>query len=93
MKVEWTSLALRDKDDIFLYIAADNIDAAFRVDALFDEAAGRLAEFPYLGHPGDQPGTREILPHRSYRLVYEIRGGTLFVLNLTHTARLWPPVP
>ena len=91
MKVEWTLSALRDKDDIFLYIAAQDVDAALRMDALFDKAAARLAEFPYLGHPGDQPDTREILPHRSYRLVYEIRDGTVFVLTLIHTARLWPP--
>lgn len=93
MKVEWTLSALRDKDDILLYIAAHDVDAAFRMDALFDDAAGQLGEFPHLGHPGDLPGTREILPHRSYRLVYEIRDGTVFVLTLIHTARLWPPAP
>lgn len=92
MKVEWTSHALRDKDDIFLYIAADDVDAAFRMDALFDEAAARLAEFPDLGHTGAIPGTREILAHRSYRLVYEVRDNTVLIVTIVHTARHWPPI-
>jgi len=92
MKVEWSSQALRDKDDIFLYIAPHDVDAAFRMDALFDEAAARLAELPYLGHTGAIPGTREILAHRSYRLVYEVRGNTVLIVTVVHTARHWPPI-
>ena len=92
MKVEWTSRALRDKDDTFLYIAPHDVAAAFRLDALFDEAAARLAEFPDLGHTGAIPGTREILAHRSYRLVYEVRDNTVWILTVVHTARHWPPV-
>ena len=45
------------------------------------------------GHGGGQvPGTRELNPHRSYRLVYEIAGDTVWILVLIHTARLWPPL-
>jgi len=33
-----------------------------------------------------------LIPHESYRLVYEIEGETVWVLALVHTARLWPPV-
>ena len=38
-----------------------------------------------------QAGTRELIPHESYRLVYEIEGTTVWVLALVHTARQWPP--
>jgi len=44
------------------------------------------------GHGGQVPGTRELHPHRSYRLVYEIAGDTAWILVLIHTARLWPPL-
>jgi plasmid stabilization system protein ParE len=44
-----------------------------------------------LGKPGQIPGTREMIPHESYRLVYEVNGQTVWVLALVHTARLWPP--
>ena len=45
-----------------------------------------------LGQSGKIPGTRELIPHESYRLVYEIDGETVWILTLVHTARQWPPV-
>jgi plasmid stabilization system protein ParE len=45
-----------------------------------------------LGKPGKIPGTRELIPHESYRLVYQIDGETVWILTLVHAARLWPPV-
>ena len=38
------------------------------------------------------PGTREVIVHKSYCLVYEIEQDTVWVLALVHTARQWPPV-
>lgn len=92
MKVVWTSEAEQDRDDIWLYIAADNQRAAARVDQLFSNAAARLAGHPKLGRPGKISGTRDLISHESYRLVYEIDGDTVWVLALVHTARQWPPV-
>lgn len=62
------------------------------MDALFSKAAARLATHPNLGKPGLIQGTRELIPHENYRLVYEVDGQTVWVLSLVHTARLWPPV-
>lgn len=90
MKVVWTSEAERDRLDIFDYIAADNPRAAIRIDELFSDAANRLADFPSIGKAGKIPGTRELVSHESYRLVYEVQGDTAWVLALVHTARLWP---
>ena len=91
MKVIWTPEAEQDRDDIWLHIAADNLRAAARLDELFSDAAARLADHPKLGRPGKIPGTRELIPHENYRLVYEIDGETVWVLTLVHTARRWPP--
>lgn len=54
------------------YIAAENPRAAIAMDELFSSAAARLAKFPRLGKPGVIMGTRELIPHESYRLVYEV---------------------
>jgi len=62
------------------------------MDRLFSDAAGRLTAHPKMGKPGKIPGTRELIPHESYRLVYEIDRGTVWVPTLIHTARQWPPV-
>ena len=92
MIVVWTPEAEQDRADIWDYIAADNPGAAVRMDELFSDAAARLAAHPKMGKAGKIAGTRELIPHESYRLVYEIDGGTVWVLDLVHTARLWPPV-
>ena len=90
MRVIWTPEAQQDRSDVWDYIAANNPRAAARMDELFSEAAARLAEHPKLGRPGKIPGTRELIPHESYRLVYEIERETVWVLVLLHTARQWP---
>jgi plasmid stabilization system protein ParE len=62
------------------------------MDALFREAATRLSEYPKQGRAGKISGTRELIPHESYRLVYEIENETVWILALVHTARQWPPL-
>ena len=66
------------------------------MDALFSAAASRLASLPKMGRPGKIPGTRELVPHENYRLVYEIEyeieGETVWILALVHTRRQWPPI-
>jgi toxin ParE1/3/4 len=61
------------------------------MDEIFSAAVSRLAEHPLLGRGGQIPGTRELIPHENYRLVYEVRADTVWILTLVHTARLWPP--
>lgn len=92
MRVIWTPGAEQDRAEIWDYIAADNPRGAARLDALFSDAAARLVDHPKLGKAGKIPGTRELIPHESYRLVYEIDGETVWLLALVHTARQWPPV-
>lgn len=91
MRVLWTLSADQDRADIVDFIAQDNPLAAIRMDKIFSAAVGRLAEHPLLGRAGQIPGTRELIPHESYRLVYEVRADTVWILTLVHTARLWPP--
>jgi len=92
LNVLWTPEAEQDRNDIWDFIAADNPRAAARLDKRFSDAAAVLATRPRIGRPGKIPGTRELIPHKSYRLVYEIEGDTVWVLTLVHTARQWPPL-
>jgi toxin ParE1/3/4 len=91
VKILWTSEAQQDRADIWDYIAMDNRQAAMTMDESFSDAVTRLAEYPFMGRPGTIPGTRELIPHESYRLVYELAGETLWILALVHTSRRWPP--
>ena len=71
------------------------VECALRVliaDPAQATAAARLADHPEIGRTGRILGTREVIPHKSYCLVYEIEQETVWVLALVHTARQWPPV-
>jgi len=93
VKVRWTSQAEQDRADILTYIGGDNVRAAIAMDELFGSAAARLTHFPMLGKPGQIAGTRELIAHENYRLIYEVieADDTVWVLTLIHTARQWPP--
>ena len=69
---------------------ARNPPAAARMDEMFSDCDSRLAKHPKLGRPGKVPGTRELVAHEHYRLVYEVVSDTVWILTLIHTARLWP---
>lgn len=92
MRVIWTPEALQDRADVWDYVAAENPQAAVRMDQLFSDVAAKLADNPKLGRSGKILGTRELIPHESYRVVYEFAGETVWVLALVHTARQWPSV-
>lgn len=90
MIVRWTPAARQDRAEIFDYIAADSPSAAARIDQLFSDAASSLSSFPKRGRAGMVAGTRELIPHESYRLVYDLEADTVWILALVHTARQWP---
>jgi len=94
VKVLWAQEALNDRTAIWDYLAERNPLAAAEMDERFSEAAAILAEHPLMGVAGKIAGTRELIPHEHYRLVYELdeEAGIVWVVTLIHTARCWPPV-
>lgn len=92
MKVRWTPQARQDRIDIWEYLAARDAAAAVRMDQRFSDAVAPLVDFPLSGREGLPSGTRQLIPHPSYRLVYEIFGETVWILALVHTSREWPPI-
>ncbi len=91
MRVRWSLAANQHLADIVDFIAFENPHAALRLDDLLRRAVGRLADFPQSGRPGLIAGTRELLPHRSDRIVYDIEGETVRIMAIVHTSRQWPP--
>jgi len=91
MELFWTPEATQDRDEIYSYIEADNPTAALALDELLAEKAGRLLDHPGLGRPGRVAGTRELVAHQNYILVYDQVGNSIRVLRVLHAARKWPP--
>lgn len=61
------------------------------MDDAFVTATQQLSRLPQSGRPGRVPGTRELLVHPSYFMVYDLSGEMLRILAIIHTARQWPP--
>lgn len=91
MKVQWTRQAINDRASIFDYLLDKSLQAALSIDRAFEQAALQLGRFPYSGRTGLVAGTRELLPHPSYRLVYVVAEYPLVILAVVHTSRQWPP--
>lgn len=91
MRLEWHPLAEADLVGIVTYIAADDIEAAYRVH---DEIAGQvaaLAEYPFMGREGRVTGTRELpISRTAYVVAYQVGQDAVTVLRVFHGARKWP---
>ena len=90
MKLTWKPLALYDREQIMDYIAQDAPHAALALDMLFEERADMLPERHQLYRIGRMPGTREMVVHPNYILVFRVGQGEIEVLRVLHSARQWP---
>ena len=91
MQVKWLRKALRNLDEEATYIAVSDERAARLVVQRILEAVALLGEQPGTGRPGRLPGTRElVVPKTRYIVPYRVRGQTVEVLRVFHTAHRLP---
>jgi len=90
MKLIWTEPARDDRRAIREYIAQSNPVAAVELDEALSVRTGQLAEQPESGRPGRVAGTRELVAHRHYVIVYEVVAAMVYILRVLHTSRRWP---
>ena len=86
----WTPEALQDRDVIYDYIEADNPIAALALDELLAEKAARLIDHPGQGRIGRVAGTRELVAHQNYIVVYQVTTNAVAILRVLHAAQRWP---
>lgn len=90
MKLVWTPEARADRRAIYTYIEADNAAAALTLDEMFSKRSTQLVTHPMTGRPGRVSGTRELVVHKNYLLVYDLAGGTVRIIRILHAAQQWP---
>lgn len=81
--------AEQDLNEIWEYIAEDNIDAADRwIDKLFD-AFGSLAQSPGMGHKRGDLTAFPVLfwPVGAYLILYRVQAGWIEIVAVTQGAR------
>jgi addiction module RelE/StbE family toxin len=90
MDLFWTPEAIADRAGIYDYIEADKPAAALALDELFSEKGWLLINHPGLGRQGRVTGTRELVVHPNYLLVYDVVDERVRILRVLHAAMQWP---
>lgn len=91
MTIAWLKTALRTRFEQLNYIAADNVQAAIRLDEEIERQVDLLTEHPLMGREGRVKGTRELVIGRSpFIAVYRIKGKRIEILRILHGAQRWP---
>lgn len=91
MTIAWLKTALRTRFEQLNYIAADNVQAAIRLDEEIERQVDLLTEHPLMDREGRVKGTRELVIGRSpFIAVYRIKGKRIEILRILHGAQRWP---
>jgi len=92
MQVVWTDPALERVDEIAVYIAQDDPDAADHWTIELFDAVERLVDFPESGRMVPELGVREVreLIIGAYRVFYRV-GSAVEVLSVRHGSQLLRP--
>lgn len=90
LPIVWADEARTQLLDIVHYVAERNPHAAAGLGRAIEESTWLLPEHPYLFRPGRMPGTREIVAHRNYIVVYRVGLTCIEVLNVVHARQEYP---
>lgn len=93
MLVEWRPQALEALEEIAGYLAERNPYAAERIQTAIESAAEALPQHPYLHRPGRVPGTREVVVHPNYLVVYRVAVDRITIVDVLHARQEYPRTP
>lgn len=90
LPIEWRASARNDLANIIGFIAEHDPQAARRMAAVIEASVLPASEHPYLFRTGRVPGTREIVAHPNYIVVYRITTSVIEVLTVVHARQQYP---
>lgn len=86
----WKRMAINDLIKIGKSIAEDSPANAGKMLDLIESRVAPLAMHPVVGRAGRKPGTRELVAHESYVVIYRVLKAKVEILRVKHTAQQWP---
>jgi toxin ParE1/3/4 len=89
-RLEWKKQANNDLIEIVVHIAEDSQVAAGQLADVILGKAEQLREHPELYRTGRKRGTREMVVHPHYIVIYRMQNDTVEILRVKHTAQRWP---
>lgn len=92
LQIHWTENAIEELEERMAFIARRNHRAA---EQLFDQIVDAVvpaSEHPYIFREGRVSGTREIVAHPNYIVVYRVAADAIIVVQVIHAREQYPPV-
>ena len=93
LPVQWLANASNNLSTIIEFIAERNETAAADLLDDIERAASQLPQHPYLYRPGRVAGTREIVAHPNYVVVYRIQPHVIEIISVLHSRQQYPAAP
>jgi toxin ParE1/3/4 len=90
LPVKWTDNARTALYTLIGFIAEQNPFAAESLLHRIEDSTLPAAEHPYIFRPGRVPGTREIVAHPNYIVVYQVQVDCIEVLDVLHARQEYP---
>jgi toxin ParE1/3/4 len=91
LPIVWSADAEDDTAEIIQYVGERNPLAAEKLWDLLHDSVLPLSEHPYLYRKSERvPGTREIVVHPNYVVVYQVTASTIDVLRVLHSRQQYP---
>lgn len=88
--ITWKKQAINDLIKIGKKIALDSPVNAAKMVTLVEDKITPLSAHPNLGRVGRQRGTRELVAHENYIVIYRVLETSVEILRVKHTAQQWP---
>lgn len=88
--IHWKKQATNDLIKIGRQIAKDSPANAEKMVVLIEDKVTPLAAHPEIGRTGRKRGTRELVAHESYIVIYRVLAAKVEILRIKHTAQQWP---
>ena len=90
LPVEWRAEASADLEDVLSYIADRNLSAAESLNEAIEQATSQLPQHPYLYRLGRADGTREIVVHPNYLVIYRVTSIAIEIVAVVHARQQYP---
>jgi toxin ParE1/3/4 len=88
--IHWSSAALEELEALMDYVGERNPEAGRMLYAQIEASVLPLASWPYLFKKGRIEGTREIVAHPNYIVVYRVLDDAVIITSVIHARRQYP---
>ncbi|MBT0725988.1 type II toxin-antitoxin system RelE/ParE family toxin [Rosenbergiella australiborealis] len=90
LPVKWTDNARVSLYTLIGFIAEQNPFAAKSLLHRIEDSTLPATTNPYIFRPGRVPGTREIIAHPNYVVVYRVQAECIEILDVLHARQEYP---